>query len=194
MARGGPRKGSGRKRLGRVAMLVRVKPEIRARLERDAKRSGHSLSREAEFYLSDAIDDLSETGDRRTKDLCYLIIQLAQAAKASGGVREEGGKYKDEEEFNWRANRFDYEAFKYAIFQALEHYAPGGDAGPSRYPLGETPEELGRIMALTVFTLLRTESSELHAYAKARKASRKSLFYALPEVARDLSITPKKGE
>ena len=51
MARGGARKGSGRKSTGKVAMLVRVKPEVRARLERDAKRAKRSLSHEVELQL-----------------------------------------------------------------------------------------------------------------------------------------------
>src|SRR5215469_13563963 len=51
MARGGRRAGAGRKASGKVAMLVRVSPKVRGAIEREAQRSGRSLSAQAEAIL-----------------------------------------------------------------------------------------------------------------------------------------------
>ena len=56
----------------------------------------------------------------------------------------------DAPDFNWRENRFDFEAFKSAIVGILDWLSPKGPIGESRYPLARTPEEMGRIIASTV--------------------------------------------
>ena len=118
MARGGARKGSGRKSTGKVAMLVRVKPEVRARLERDAKREKRSLSHEVEIQL-DALS-AAPRPDAQMRGLCYLVTQIAEIAETFDRSADP--------EFSWRDNRFDFEAFKYALLQVLDQLAPTGSA------------------------------------------------------------------
>ena len=153
MARGGARKGSGRKSTGKVAMLVRVKPEVRARLERDAKRAKRSLSHEVEIQL-DALS-AAPRPDAQMRGLCYLVTQIAEIGQAFDRSADP--------EFSWRDNRFDFEAFKYALLQVLDQLAPTGPAGDSRYPMEPTPERMGRVIAW----LIRREP-----YRRRRRAAR----------------------
>jgi hypothetical protein len=178
MAKGGRRKGAGRKPAGKVAMLVRVAPEVRARLERDAKRANRSLSSEVELRL-DAIG-AAPRADTHTRALCYLI---AQAAKIAQTLERTAAP-----EFSWRDNRFDFEAFKCAVTQILDRLAPAGEVGSSRYPIGQTPEEIGRTAAQLVFALLRSPDT-LHAMAEQRGARRGSLLNVYPQAARDLGLS-----
>jgi hypothetical protein len=117
MARGGKRRGAGRKPIGRakVAMLVRVSPDVRKRLERDAKRARRSLSREVELQLNDALR-VAERGDPPTRALCYLIVHIVSMADS----------WMAHSECNWRTNRFDFEVFKSAVSQLLNALAPAG--------------------------------------------------------------------
>src|SRR5262245_2030676 len=184
MAKGGRRKGAGRKPAGKVAMLVRVDPEVRARLERDAKRAGRSLSFEVELQL-DAIS-AAPRADTHTRALCYLIAQVAKIAQTL--EREAAAP-----QFSWRDNRFDFEAFKCAITQVLDRLAPNGEVGSSRYPTEQTPEELGRTAAALVFALLMSPDTLL-AKAERGGARRGSLLYAYPQVARDLGLSKGDGK
>jgi hypothetical protein len=183
MARGGRRKGAGRKPTGKVAMLVRVKPDVRARLERDAKRARRTLSREIELQLEDAIRK-SPPSDARTRALGYLISEIAKVAR----IMERVGSAK----FDWRGNRSDFEAFKYALMRLLDALAPSGEVDADRYPAEGDVERAGRIMADVVLTWARADSAKLHAMGDERGASRGSMFYGLPQAARDLGIGGNK--
>ena len=66
MARGGRRAGAGRKASGKVAMLVRVSPKVRGAIEREAQRSGRSLSAQAEAILLEAALERSR-GERKSR-------------------------------------------------------------------------------------------------------------------------------
>jgi len=159
-------------------MLVRVRPEVRARFERDRKRDGRSLSEVVERQL-DAIS-AAQGGDPRTRAFCYLIGQVAKIGQT---IDRTAGA-----EFDWRTDRFDFEAFKSAIVQIVDRLAPSGKAGSSRYALAETPEKLGQILASMVFALLSAEQGSLEARGDARSVRRGSLFYAFPQAARDLDL------
>src|ERR1700722_20582276 len=74
MAQGGRRAGAGRKVGGKVAMLVRVSPKVRGAIEREAQRSGRSLSAQAEAILLEAALERSR-GERKSRALAYLITQ-----------------------------------------------------------------------------------------------------------------------
>jgi hypothetical protein len=194
MARGGKRKGAGRKPTGKVAMLVRVSPEIRTRLERDAKRAGRSLSHEAEVHLADALR-ASQRADKQTQALSYLIAQMvlfAQTVERAAGPPE----------FSWRDDRFDFEAFKYALMLVLDHLAPAGAVESSRYPTEQTqtPKDMGGLMAAMVIFPLMSDGARLAAIGDRRGAPRGSYFYAFPQAARDLGYKtkqrglPKRGQ
>src|SRR5262249_29885841 len=92
MPRGGKRKGAGRKATGKVAMLIRVRPEVRRRLERSAKRARRTLSAEAERHLADVLR-VAPPADEPTRALCFLINAAVKFAR--------GIEVKDGHKFNW---------------------------------------------------------------------------------------------
>src|SRR5262249_58193110 len=86
MARGGRRAGAGRKASGKVAMLVRVSPKVRGAIEREAERSGRSLSAQAEAILLEAALERSR-GERKSRALAYLIAQPARGWRPRHATR-----------------------------------------------------------------------------------------------------------
>src|SRR5262245_22568936 len=114
MARGGKRTGSGRKPRGKVAMLVRVDPETRKAIEKDARMAGQSLSHVAEQCLRLGLRELRK-GDDAMGALCYVI---AQAADVAGTIRIQRGKSA----FDWRSNPFVFRAFKFAVMKLLDAF------------------------------------------------------------------------
>jgi hypothetical protein len=160
-------------------MLVRVSPEIRARIDRDARRARRSLSAEAELVLRDVLRPFPET-DKSTRALCYLVAQLGTV----GPTLQRTAK----PEFNWRKNRFDFEAFKLAIIEILERLAPAGEPADSRYPMSPTPEDLGLLMAAIVLSYLTANRTAMRALAERTGARRGSHTYAFPKAADDLDL------
>jgi hypothetical protein len=179
MAKGGRRKGSGRKPTGKVAMLVRVAPEVRASLAREAKLGRRSLSAVAEAHLADAIR-AAGPADKQTRALCYLITAMV---KFAAGFDTTG-----DHRFSWRTNRFDFEAFKLALMQILDWLAPAGAVGKSHYPRDETPEQVGQRLYAVITDFLPLHEQLLDE-ARARGAPPGSLYYAFPQAARDLGLT-----
>jgi len=181
MPRGGKRRGAGRKPAGKVAMLVRVEPNVRARLERDAKRERRTLSRQTELVLTGA-SRAAEPATAETRAFCYLIGQIVQAAR--------GQKRTAPPEFNWRYNRFDFEVFKCAVIEVLDRLAPSGGAdSPSRYERRRSAEEFGQLLAEIVLSyLLTTDSKRLIDLANLADLPTGHHFYAFPQAARDLSL------
>jgi hypothetical protein len=178
MARGGRRKGSGRKPTGKVAMLVRVSPEIRTRIENDARRARRSLSLEAELALADALR-AAPRSDKPTEALCYLIKQITAAGQTFGRTAAP--------EFDWRGNRFDFEAFRYAVMEVLDRLAPAGDSHKSRYPNAKTPQDMGLLMAMMVLSYLTANRRKMRGLVE-RTGGRGSLFYAFPQAADALGL------
>src|SRR5215831_18870652 len=82
MARGGRRAGAGRKASGKVAMLVRVSPKVRGAIEREAQRSGRSLSAQAEAMLLEAALERSRS-ERKSRALAYLLTQAGKVMEAA---------------------------------------------------------------------------------------------------------------
>ena len=168
----------------RLALLVRVLPEIRSRLERDAKRQGRSLSAEAESYFKNVLRKAPP--DPQMRALSYLIEQIGEIAKSFE-------RTDDAPEFDWRKNRFDFEALKSAIVEILDWLSPGSSVDDTRYPLAQTPEEMGRIIASTVRTLARAPAPYLQQLGDNRAEASGSLFYAFPQVARDLGLKDQES-
>ncbi len=179
MARGGRRAGAGRKPTGKVAMLVRVSPKVRGAIEREAHRSGRSLSAQAEAILLEAALEKSRR-ERKSRALAYLITQAGKVMEAAG--RNEGV------DFDWQASRFDFEALKTAIARLLERMGPQRAVEASRYELFETPAELGRTAADTVLAIATLDKARAHELAEYRNARIGSPFYGLPQAAEDLGL------
>jgi hypothetical protein len=169
MAKGGKRSGAGRKAEGRVSMMVRVAPEIKKRLERDAKRAHRSLSAEAELYFRFR---QAPRGEPRIDGLCNLLEQINAIGKSLDRNREP--------EFDWCQNRFDFEVFKNAIVRIIDRLAPEGPIEDSRYREAQTPEEIGRLIMEMAIVLLRTR--ELEGDPKG------SIFRIFPQIALTFGI------
>jgi hypothetical protein len=179
MARGGRRAGAGRKASGKVAMLVRVSPKVRGAIEREAQRSGRSLSAQAEAILLEAALERSR-GERKSRALAYLVTQAGKVMEAA--ARNEGA------EFDWQTSRFDFEALQAAIMRLLERMGPQGAVEQSRYPHCPTPTDLGRTAAETVLAIATLDKARAHELAAWRNAPIGSVFYGLPQVAEDLGL------
>ena len=197
MARGGRRKGSDRKPTGRrrVAMLIRVDPEVRVRLEREAKSSRTTLSRTTEGYLDYALK-AATPADRPTRGLCYLIERMTIYARGLGFSSTADADAAIDHDvtevasivthnFSWRTNRFDFEAFKSAVMQLLDGVAPPGIVGVSPYPKYATPEEVAR----TLVTLVNIPEFALLSHAEGEKKPSGSLYYGQAQALRDLDLT-----
>jgi hypothetical protein len=162
-----------------VQLLVRISPEIRKAIERDAMRFGKSLSAQAEAMLIEAASGKTQA-DRRTRALRYLVgglCETLQAADRAGGVA-----------FDWRTSRFDFEALRAAIERLLERLAPAGEIETGRYPSYATPDDLARDAAGIAFMLLHREKDQLYGEGARRGAAAGSLFYRYPHVAADLDV------
>jgi hypothetical protein len=167
-------------------MLVRVDPSVRTRLERDAKRAGRTLSRETELVLTDAFRGAEKT-TAETRALCYLIGQIVEAARNQERTADP--------EFNWRHNRFDFEALKCAVIEVLDRLAPAGEVdSPSRYQRWRSSEEFGRLLAAIVLSYLTTDSKQLIDLANLAGLPEGHRFYAFPQAARDLSLNKQRRD
>jgi hypothetical protein len=193
MAKGGRRKGAGRKPTGKVAMLVRVSPEVRKRLERDAKRARRSLSSEIERQLTDALRAVPPV-DPQTRALCYLITRIPRVARTFLHTPDLG--------FRWRTDRFDFEVLKYVVNEILDHLAPTGAVERGRYGglndylarVGsieiphvdeDSPKGLGDVIAGTILAGLAMPDL-FYAEGERSNALTGSAYYAIPQAARDL--------
>jgi hypothetical protein len=186
--RGGPREGAGRKSLGRaarVATLVRLLPEVRARLERDRERlKRRSLSEHIERELADAIR-AAAPADKRAKALGFLISQITRA----GQVEERAGGPK---EFDWRSNPADFVAFRSAVMHLLDALAPTGEPDSARYPERRSPEGAGELMADLTLNFLRTPAFDLHAIGERYGEHHGKFYYGFAQAARDLGLSGGK--
>ena len=196
MAKGGKRKGSGRKATGKVAMLVRVAPETRTRLEREAKQKRQSLSAVAERHLTDAL--YGQPVDPQTRALCYLITRIPMIARTFAR--------KADFEFTWRTNRFDFEVLRYVVNYILDGLAPAGAVEGGRYGglndymarVGidnphedeDSPTVLGNIIAGAIVASLALRDV-LYAEGERSGAASGSDYYALPQATRDLGIAAR---
>jgi hypothetical protein len=186
MARGGARKGAGRKagKTRRVAVLARLAPEIRQQLERDAKRNRRSLSHEIEVRLDASIKTPPKAGDRQIRALCHLITEIAKQLRHSAAARGYGADHND-----WRTNGFAFEAFRSALVQLLDRLAPSSDIEDRR---GTTPEREAQIAVEVLIALAERDEAEAYTVANQIGSRSRDPVYTLPRAARDLKLIPKK--
>src|SRR5262245_12838141 len=176
MPSGGKRKGSGRKPRGKVAMLVRVAPETRQALEREARTLRHSLSHVAEQFLLLGIRTKRERSrPDAMRALCYLIAETADLVcniKDSKGVPLQP--------FDWRTNPFMFCAFRFAVLKLLDKVAPPGEI---QSPAEQMPEWKEKdILSLDTPEARADEALMVlwHAVQSAEDVSLKDEFSILP--------------
>src|SRR5712664_924463 len=115
--RGGARKNAGRKpkeTTKSAYFSTRLDAGTRDRLEREAKKSGLSLSNASQRRLNDSLIEKNAWGPPHVRDLARLAMHLALQVE---GLTERP----------WTADRFTFEALKVAIELAMGKYAPKGD-------------------------------------------------------------------
>jgi hypothetical protein len=178
MAKGGRRAGAGRKTTGKVAMLVRVDPDVRGAIERAARRSGRSLSAQAEAIFLD-VQNAAARNDELTRTLAYLVTQTCTVLR---GLERAGS-----DAFDWRTSRSDFDALRAGLSHVLDRLAPDSAAAPGRFRQYESPAHAGRVAADVVLVLLAQEQARMHAIAKDRGADTGSIFYAYPQAAQTLA-------
>jgi hypothetical protein len=181
---GGRRKGSGRKPTGKakIITMVRLAPDVRARLQREAEQTEQSVSAVIEHHIAYASKALTPA-DRPTRALCYLIERMtiyARGLRTSDTEDAEPGAYG----FNWRTDPFDFAAFKAAVTQLLDRLAPDGEPGSSPYPGYATPEEAAR----TLVALVNVPADALLAHAEGAQKPTGSLYYGQERAWRDLKM------
>lgn len=178
MAKGGRRPGAGRKPTGKVAMLVRVAPDVRDAIARAARRNGKSLSAQAEAIFADVQNAMAKTDDL-TRTLTYLVTQTCDVLR---GMERAGG-----DAFDWRTSRTDFDALRTALSHVLDRRAPEGPVEPARYPHYENLAHAARVAADVVLVLLAQEASSMRAIAESRGVGSGSIFKAYPQAARTLA-------
>jgi TraY domain len=160
---GGKRSGAGRKPRGefkgKSAMLTtRITPELRAGLEREARRNARSLSQEIEFRLKRSLQSKPKAGLARERDHNHALGMMA--GKLAGQIESLTG-------MNWREDRFSHEALRAGLAALLARLAPPGEAKmPAAIraqiellpEIGEQismPEGVGRACAYGLFDQIR---------------------------------------
>jgi hypothetical protein len=176
-------------------MLVRVDPEVRAGLEREAGRSKQSLSAVAERYLAYGSRKAPQA-DPDTEGLCHFIrsvglfalglgyFNTADTAAAADHNISDSESDIVTHQFNWRTSRFDFEMVKAAITQFLDARAPAGEVEHSPYPRYSTPDDAARTLLTLAEGLNRLPREVLLAHAQQRDVG--SMFHAFAQSARDL--------
>jgi hypothetical protein len=185
MAGGGPRKGAGRKSTGKakIVTMVRLAPDVRARLKRDAEQTGQSLSAVIENHIAYA-SKAATPADKPSRALCYLIERMTIYGRGLRISETDGHSYG----FDWRTNRDDFEVFKLAVIQLLEKLAPKGAVGASPYPSYATHAEAAR----TLIAMVSIPSDALLTQAEGAKKPATSLYYGQARAWDDLKMGEDK--
>jgi hypothetical protein len=198
MARGGKRTGSGRKPVHgkrKVANFsTRITPELREALEREAKRSGHSLSQEVERRLTDSLQapkrDKETWGEDRNLGLALLVNRTAQIIEDHTGE-------------SWMWNDYTFRALRAAVeelFRILEVEIEGRntDLPEKTQQLAESrigqwynsrkPEQIGQSIANGIWTnVMILEMPDL-------TRSPNDTFRILAKMRHRLGIKPKANK
>jgi hypothetical protein len=115
--RGGARKNAGRKPKASTKgayFSTRLAASTRDRLEREAEKSGLSLSNEIQRRLVESLDERNAWGPPHVRDLARLVMHLATQVEGASGK-------------SWNADRFTYEALKAAFEITISWLAPEND-------------------------------------------------------------------
>src|SRR5437764_6494045 len=150
--------GGGRKPKGSAPgepLTIRMPPDLRAELERAAKKRGRYLSEEilGRLRLSLA-KQREEQRDPVVRALCYLISETANSVRKGDNPLSKG----------WQRNPFLFRAFKIGVTAVLDALDQPGEARnpfppPQSAALSDdysaTPETLGRAAANNVLFALQ---------------------------------------
>jgi predicted transcriptional regulator len=115
----------------RVSLGLKVRPEIKDRLDTDAKRSGRTQSQEAEarieqsFYREGLLDDALELAfGRQVAGILLVIASAMTRAGRIGGFQSEGSFEAME---NWLSDAYAYGQAVKAANEVLNAFRPEGD-------------------------------------------------------------------
>jgi hypothetical protein len=178
--------------------------EMREQLESSARENGRSVSQEVlrriqgSFYL-----ERDKARDPSMRALCFLIAQLAGHV---AGLTDSQGRPA----FNWRTDRFFFQAFKLAVAKVLDALEPSGEIRSPKDMFDnldrdekgirlfemvkatyETPEARADTAARTLFASLTQPSFDEYYFdeiAPDHKANALQDFYGLLDARRDLQL------
>jgi TraY domain len=131
----------------RVSLGLRVTPEMKARLDAEARRSGRSQSQEAELRLEQSFrnDNYAD----QAMDLAYGL-RLTALLKALGRVMVDAGPVaamrktgRHQDAVNWMSNAYAFDQAAEAVATVLEALQPEGD----KTAPNEIDNRLGEMMA-----------------------------------------------
>ena len=105
-----------------AAFTTRITAETRRALEAAARKSGRSLSQEAEHGLRYYLE--KPAGAARNRALAAIVGNLAE------GIEKQTSK-------SWRSDIFTSMALRYAVEAVLFHFAPGIEENPAIPPAVE---------------------------------------------------------
>jgi hypothetical protein len=186
--------GAGRKPKGEFpgkssTLTTRLTPATRAGLEREATRSGRSLSQEVERRLVQSLEAPSAIakrafGNDRNKALAVLVAKLATQIELLTGK-------------SWRADRFTFEAVARGMPVLLQWLAPPGEStvpeqvtaigkGSPNAALWEQPERLGVMCASGLLDQLRLATAPPRGHGPDVYFADE--YYQFPKLKRDLEL------
>ena len=98
---------------------TRITPELRAALEREAARSGRSLSQEIERRLTDSMSkaETRKWGPPRTESMMFFLAQLIDSIESETGQR-------------WIDDPFTFQAVYFGLNLIFSMLKPDGDVVP----------------------------------------------------------------
>jgi hypothetical protein len=182
--------GAGRKPRGEGPaqhFTTRLAPEVRQQLQLEAQRNNRTLSHEVELRLRASVAMPARQADRQSRALAYLVGQIVTIFRSAD-------RQENTSEFNWRADPFDYAALRSAIVQILDHLAPPGEPGPTRYTLFRDVEDAARIVASIVLMQLTMDPKESRLIGIEAGRPSGSMWFGFPEAAEDLGLAPARTD
>jgi hypothetical protein len=204
--------GGGRKPKGEFAgvtspLSIRMPAAMREQLDSSARENGRSVSQEVlrriqeSFYL-----ERDKVRDPSMRALCFLIAQLAGHV---AGLTDAQGRPA----FNWRTDRFFFQAFKLAVAKVLDALEPSGEIRSPKDMFEnrdkdengirlfemvkatyETPEARADAAARTLLSTLKQPSFNEYYFdeiAPNHKRSGLQDFYGFLDARRDLQLKTK---
>jgi hypothetical protein len=193
--------GAGRKPKGDYAgkaatFTTRIRPELRAALDRAAAEKERSLSQEVERRLDESFKlpakMAKDFGPPHIAALARLVAEVGKTVEVLTGL-------------NWRQDRFTCEAFRASVNILLDQLTPEGEvivpgrcaetADADRSGRGysdqmRNPDGVGAAAALGLWSQL--ELLEVPPLNRDDGLSSADAYYVLPQVRRDLGVPSRR--
>ncbi|WP_157158012.1 hypothetical protein [Bradyrhizobium genomosp. III] len=186
-SRGGARKNAGRKPQAvtkSAYFSTRLDDATRDRLEREAAKSGHSLSREIQNRLTESLNEKNAWGAPHVRDFARMAMHLAAQVEATTGKP-------------WNEDQFTFEALRRAFEISMVLLNPGTEVVVPAHlremeqlvPEHTTPAGIGSAIALGLRDRMMMEPPQ---GKRPKNVHTPNSFYELPALGGRLS--KKEGQ